>query len=190
MSERWKPILDPPHISHAYISNRGRVQYLNSRGQWKTTFGSPQNGKYLQVKLGLRKYCVHILVARQWLPKKCSAFTVVHHKDANRQNNDVENIEWTTQLLNCSLRTNSSMCVKKHGRYVSKFIFGGEIKKSRTSYATAEEAREEALKMRQKMYDDAYKALIQNETETETEIVVGAEKTSSESDEDYSPVCI
>jgi hypothetical protein len=188
MSERWKPILDPPNISHAYISNRGRVQYLNSRGQWKTTFGSPQNGKYLQVKLGLRKFCVHLLVARQWLVKQCSAFTVVHHKDADRQNNELENIEWTTQLLNCSLRTNSSMCVKKHGRYVSKFIFGGEIKKSSASYDTAEEAREEALRMRRRMYDDAYKALILNETETE--IVVGGKKASSESDEDNSTVCV
>jgi hypothetical protein len=80
------------------------------------------------------------------------------------------------------------MCVKKHGRYVSKFIFGGEIKKSSASYDTAEEAREEALRMRRRMYDDAYKALIQNETETE--IVVGGKKASSESDEDNSTVCV
>jgi hypothetical protein len=186
MSERWKAVLDPPNISHAYVSNRGRVMYLNSRGQWKTTIGSPQNGKYLQVKLGLRKFCVHLLVAKQWLVKECSAFTVVHHKDANRQNNEMSNIEWTTQLLNCSLRTNSSMCVKKHGRYVSKFIFGGRIQKSIISYETAEEAREEALKMRRRMYDDAYKALILNETES----VAGAEKTTAESDENHSTVCV
>ena len=188
MSERWKAIFDPPNISHAYISNRGRVKYLNSRGQWKTTLGSPQNGKYLQVKLGNRKFCVHLLVAKQWLEKKCRAFTVVHHKDANRQNNKVENIEWTTQLLNCSLRTNSSMCVQKHGRYVSKFIFGGEIKKSSASYETAQEAREEALKMRRRLYEAAYKALILNESKTES--VAGEERTTSISYEDHSTVCV
>jgi hypothetical protein len=179
MSERWKAIIDPPHLSHAYISNRGRVRYLNSRGQWKTTIGSPQNGRYLQVKLGNRKFCVHLLVARQWLVKKCRAFTVVHHKDADRQNNTVENIEWTTQLLNCSLRTNSSMCVQKNGRFVSKFIFGGEIQKSIASYDTAVEAREEALKMRQRMYASAYQALILNE---QTEDVVVREEITTKLD--------
>ena len=188
MSERWKPIQDPENISHAYISNRGRVKYLNSRGQWKTTIGSPQNGKYLQVKLGDRKYCVHLLVAKQWLVKKCRAFTVVHHKDADRQNNRVENIEWTTQLLNCSLRTNSSMCVEHKGRYRSKFIFGGKIQKSSVTYDTAEEAREEALKMRQKMYEMAYNALIQNEQETTN--VAGEETFTAKPDADYTTVCV
>ena len=188
MSERWKAIQDPANISHAYISNRGRVKYLNSRGQWKTTIGSPQNGKYLQVKLGDRKFCVHLLVAKQWLVKKCSAFRVVHHKDANRQNNKVENVEWTTQLLNCSLRTNSSMCVQKHGRYISKFIFGGKIQKSSVSYDTAQEAREEALKMRQKMYEVAYNALILNEQETAN--VAGEETLTTKPYAPGTTVCV
>jgi hypothetical protein len=188
MSERWKAIEDPANISHAYISNRGRVRYLNSRGQWKTTIGSPQNGKYLQVKLGHRKFCVHLLVAKQWLVKKCRAFRVVHHKDANRQNNTVENIEWTTQLLNCSLRTNSSMCVQKKGRYVSKFIFGGKIQKSSASYDTALEAREEALKMRQKMYASAYQALILNEQETTD--VAGEQTVTTKPNAYHTTVCV
>ena len=62
--ERWKPILNPPNILNAFVSNTGKVKYLNKRFQFKTTIGSPQNGKYMQVKLtdrggNKRKYCVH-----------------------------------------------------------------------------------------------------------------------------------
>ena len=173
--ERWKPILNPPNIPSAFVSNTGKVKYLNKRFQFKTTIGSPQNGKYMQVKLtdragNKRKHCVHLIVASQWLTKKCKAFTVVHHKDANRQNNDVKNLEYTTQLLNCSLRTNSTMCILKNGRFISKFIFAGEIIKSNISFETPEQARNNALKMREKMYVAAYNSLIENEMAEEAKI--------------------
>lgn len=187
MTERWKPITDPPNIENAFVSNTGKVMYLNNRQQFKTTIGSPQNGKYMQVKLtdrnhNKRKYCVHLLVAKQWLTKKCKAFTVVHHKDSNRQNNHVSNLQYTTQLLNCSLRTNSSMCILKNGRFISKFIFAGEIIKSKSTFATPEEARANALRMRERMYESAYNSLIQNE-------LVEKENIASEFDSNNSRIC-
>ena len=187
MTERWKPITDPPNIQNAFVSNTGKVMYLNNRLLFKTTIGSPQNGKYMQVKLSdkynnKRKYCVHLLVAKQWLTKKCKAFTVVHHIDANRQNNHVNNLQYTTQLLNCSLRTNSTMCILKNGRFISKFIFAGEIVKSNISFETPEEARANALKMRERMYISAYNSLIQNEMAEE-------EKVTSELDSTDIRIC-
>ena len=97
--------------------------------------------------------------------------------------NHVNNIEWTTQLLNCSLRTNSSMCILKNGRFISKFIFDGEIVKSQASFATPEEARNNALNMRDRMYKAAYNTLILNEQ------VAEEEKIASESHSNYSGVC-
>ena len=184
MTERWKPITDPPNIENAFVSNTGKVMYLNNRQLFKTTIGSPQNGKYMQVKLSdknnkKRKYCVHLLVAAQWLTKKCKAFTVVHHKDANRQNNHVNNLEYTTQLLNCSLRTNSTMCILKNGRFISKFIFAGEIVKSNISFNTPEEARANALRMRERMYVAAYNTLIQNELAEEEKIASELDSNNS-----------
>lgn len=162
-NERWKPISDPPGIVNAYVSNLGRVRYLNNQGKFKTSIGSAQNGGYLQIKLGLRKYCVHVLVAKQWIAKKSPRFCVVHHADAIRSNNMVDNLSWTTQMLNCSLRTNSSMCIEKKGRFYCKFIFDGKVIKSLEGYPTKEIARKEALAMRMRMYNSAYNALILNE---------------------------
>ena len=130
MKERWKQVLDPPNIKNAFCSNTGKIKYLNNRGQWKTSLGSAQNGGYLQVKLGYKKYCVHILVAKQWLPKLCTKFTVCHHINGVRSCNNIHNIQWTSQQLNASLRMNSSLCICKKGRYFSKFIFDGRVIKS------------------------------------------------------------
>lgn len=169
MKERWKPIIDPPNIQNAYVSNTGKIKYLNSRGLWKTTLGSKQNGGYLQVKLGFTKYCVHRLVAKQWLEKKCNAFTVCHHINGVRTCNYVTNLQWTSQQLNASLRMNSSLCIHKNGKYYSKFIFDGREVKSKEDFKTSELARENALIMRQRMYDAAYNALIQKEHDSVTQ---------------------
>ena len=162
MVELWKPISDPP-VSNAFVSNTGKVKYLNNRGLFKTTFGSAQNAGYLQVKLGKRKYCTHILVAKHWCKKLSSKFKVVHHMDGNRSSNFAENLQWTTQVLNCSLRRGSSLYVKKKNRYVSKFIFDGVVIKSKQTFALPEEARQNSLVLRKKMYDMAYQKLILQE---------------------------
>jgi len=163
MYERYKAIVDPPEIHHAYVSNTGKVKYLNQRGVWRTTLGSKQNGGYHQVKLGRKKYCVHLLVAKQFIPKLCKTFTVVHHADAVRSNNSVSNLSWTTQMLNCSQRTNSNMCYEKAGLFYCKFIFDGKCIRSVDGYETIEEARLHALTLRKQLYDSTYNSLIENE---------------------------
>ena len=163
MREIWKPILIPSNIEHAYVSNKGMVKYLNGRGRFRTTRGSAQSGGYLQCKLGRYKYLVHILVANQFLERKCNKFIIVHHINGIRSENNVENLQFTSQQLNCSLRMNSSLCIKRNGRFYCKFIFDGVVIKSNESYPTAEMARAKALIMRQRMYDSVYNALIENE---------------------------
>ena len=175
MYERYKAITNPCGIEHAYVSNTGKVKYLNQRGVWRTTYGSKQNGGYYQVKLGRKKYCVHLLVAKQFVPRKCKKFVVVHHADSIRSNNAASNLSWTTQMLNCSLRTNSNMCIEKGGLYYCKFIFDGKTIKSVEGYSTIKEAREAALKMRKEMYDAAYNTFINNE-------IASQELSSSNSD--------
>jgi len=167
MRERWKLIVDPINIHNAFVSNTGKVRYLNGRGEFKTTFGSAQNGGYLQCKLGRKKICVHILVAKQWIPKKSKKFTVVHHINGIRSCNHMNNIQWTTQMLNCSLRRGSSLCIKKNNGFVSKFIFDGVVIKSQESFETQQLAKSNALVMRKKMYEAAYNTLILNENSQE-----------------------
>ena len=168
MRESWKIIRDPPNLESAFVSNTGKVKYLNTRGCFKTTTGSRQNGGYLQVLLQTtsgkkKKFCVHILVAKQWLIKKSSKFVVVHHKNGLRNCNNINNLTWTTQQLNCSLRRNSSLCIEYKGRFYSKFIFDGSVVKSKQSFSSAGEAREYSLTLRRNMYDAAYETLIEEE---------------------------
>ena len=57
---------------------------------------------YFQVPLnknGKRKMCsVHILVAKTFLKQRCKT-DIVNHKDGNKQNNNLENLEWIRTLI-------------------------------------------------------------------------------------------
>lgn len=49
-----------------------------------------------------KRFSVHRLVAETYLPNpKPEEYTVIHHKDKNPLNNNVENLEWCTHKQNC-----------------------------------------------------------------------------------------
>ena len=173
--EVWKPIIGQ---TSAFVSNIGRVKYLSKRGVFKNTYGSAQTGGYRQVKLGKYKYCVHILVAKHFLTKECQKFLVVHHLDGCRSNNDVKNLEWTTQMLNTSLRTGRKLSVKKGEFWYPKFTFDGEIVyKRRLGFQTLEECREHSMKLKREMYEQEKLRLI-NEEKSNMEISDSGTSTS------------
>lgn len=101
--EIWKPVKGYEYYYE--ISNLGRLVSLDYRGNGyrqllKTNIN--KNG-YEQVRLNVNKIGknkkIHRLVAEAFLPnpknKKC-----VNHKDSNRFNNVVNNLEWSTHSEN------------------------------------------------------------------------------------------
>lgn len=46
-----------------------------------------------------RKFCIHILVAKAFIPNP-NGLLEINHKDENKTNNCVENLEWCTHLYN------------------------------------------------------------------------------------------
>jgi predicted transcriptional regulator YheO len=91
--EQWKAISGYPNY---LISNTGKV-YTKNRGKLL----SPKVDRYGYYAVGLCKnnkvkhFTIHRLVATAFLPlvDNCN---VVNHKDGNKQNNNADNLEWTT----------------------------------------------------------------------------------------------
>lgn len=102
MEEIWKTIEGYPNYM---ISNLGRVKSLNyhNTGKEKILNLYKKTGGYLYVCLTKNKkhkwYRVHRLVAEALIPNS-NNYPQVNHKDENKQNNCVENLEWCTTDYN------------------------------------------------------------------------------------------
>lgn len=111
--EIWKDITG--FEGHYQVSNLGRVKslewiYYSGQGHYAKKV---QPEKILSQKISKktgycivllygekRHYCsVHRLVAEAFLPK-LEGKTIINHKDGNKQNNKVENLEWVTYSEN------------------------------------------------------------------------------------------
>ena len=113
MTEIWKDI--EGFEGHYQVSNLGRVKSL----EWTYYSGQGHYAKKVQPEKILsqkvskrtgyctvllygdkRHYCsVHRLVAKAFLPE-CEGKTIVNHIDGNKQNNNVNNLEWSTYSEN------------------------------------------------------------------------------------------
>ena len=101
MQEIWKDIKGYEGLYQ--VSNLGNVKSLKTN---KNLYSSNAKG-YRRVGLfkGKRKgYSIHRLVAQAFIPnpenKPC-----VNHKDCNRANNNVNNLEWCTHKENNNYKT-------------------------------------------------------------------------------------
>lgn len=93
-----------------FVTRDGRLyvekhRSMHGRGGlwWMHIPGEKMKRGYVRVCLTKnkkgRKFLLHVLVAMAFLHKPSGA-TQVNHKDGNKQNNVVENLEWVTQKEN------------------------------------------------------------------------------------------
>lgn len=136
--ENWKKIVINNIETFYSVSDLGRI-----RNDSKNTFleGSISTNGYRMVHLRYRidKNCsVHRLVAKAFKPHKDMDDLQINHKDGNKLNNAIDNLEWSTALENMRHSFEMGLQPKRmrechqytlEGDYIQSFTNSGEAAK-------------------------------------------------------------
>lgn len=126
--EEWKPIYGYDGMYE--VSNYGRVKSYkyNSDGRILKS-GNNRLGYYYVVlcKEGKEKTCsIHRLVAEAFIPNP-NNFSCINHKDENKGNNCVQNLEWCTHSYNNSYGTKLQRVAEKISKPVVQLDKEGNL---------------------------------------------------------------
>lgn len=141
MQEIWKDIKD--YEGYYQVSNLGRVKSLkkfNCTNKVYKNIGYYRNEKYLKLiknnngyyQVSLSKnskskiHFVHKLVAEAFLENK-NNYLYVNHKDENKLNNNVNNLEWCSQKYNCNYGTRNDRIANKLKIKVLQYDMNGNF---------------------------------------------------------------
>ena len=97
-SETWIQVSN--HCDY-FVSSLGRVKSTKLYGDTRERILVPVKNKdgYLFVKCDNIRYSIHRLVALSYIPNPDN-LEQINHKDLNKENNTVENLEWVSQQDN------------------------------------------------------------------------------------------
>ena len=127
--EIWCPVKN--YESLYEVSDQGRVKSIGY-GKERILKPSRNNCGYLQVVLcknGEKKMCcVHRLVAQTFIPNPQN-LPQVNHKDEDKDNNSVQNLEWCDQKYNNNYGTHNQRMAEKKSKPVIQYTKSGEFVK-------------------------------------------------------------
>lgn len=136
--EFWKQI-EIDNFTKYEISNNGIVRNINTKYIYKQF---NRNG-YYTVNLNsdnIRKhFSIHRLVAQTFIDNP-NNYEIVNHKDGNKLNNNVENLEWCTYKQNTKHALDNNL-IKLHLKKVNQYSYDGS--KLIKTYNSIKEAEKE-----------------------------------------------
>ena len=135
LNEIWRPIKGYEGLYE--VSNLGRVKSIRF-GKEKIMSSKAKGNKYLKIMLSKNKtykrFYVHRLVAEAFLeiPEelkhlKGTRYLQVNHKDENKLNNSVENLEYCTAKYNTNFGTCIERRIKKQSKKILQYTLDGEF---------------------------------------------------------------
>lgn len=109
--ETWKDI---PEYEGCYeVSNTGKIKSYDRivKGEGRKPYFKP--GRILKPAIGSHGYwaaalckdqkqistCLHVLIAKAFIPNP-NNYRCINHKDGDKLNNDIENLEWVSHSVN------------------------------------------------------------------------------------------
>lgn len=149
MKEVWKPIEGTD--GRYEVSNTGKVRSLNYKNsrKVKNLKPAPDPKGYMKTMLcigGVYKTVkLHRLVAEAFIPNPFS-LPQVNHKDGKKDNNSVENLEWTSNYDNAhhalkhGLFENSIKAAREANEKRKKPVIAIDMDGNQTSYTSINEA--------------------------------------------------
>jgi hypothetical protein len=125
--EEWKPVKG--FETKYMISNLGRVKSLSTN----VILSPADNGNgYMRVNLyGSGKHhtkYIHVLMVEAFIPNPDN-LTEVNHKDENKANNTLSNLEWCTHVYNCNYGTRVERTREKKSKPIAQYKLTGELVK-------------------------------------------------------------
>lgn len=156
MKEIWKAVKG--YKGFYEVSNMGNVRSLDRIVHHSRNFTRFQKGSVLTIRTNttgnyssvmlhkdnkIKHVKVHRLVAEAFIENP-HGYREINHKDENKQNNNVDNLEWCTRLYNehygtkherCLKNTDYKAIAKKNSKAVLQLSLDGEIVKKWSSLA-------------------------------------------------------
>lgn len=147
LAEEWANI---PGYEYHQVSNYGRVRSLDmpiaggngcvhhiKKGQIRKPMDNGHGYKWVKLSLSGSPIYVHRLVMDVFSPARAPEMTDVNHKDGNKANNRLDNLEWCTRSENMIHAYRQGLSASGESRTQAKLSFS-DVCEIRSRYLTGE----------------------------------------------------